>query len=300
MNFNDMSNINTLWDVLIDVEGQFILKNNGQYLQPIQKQFSNIVHNFYDVEKTSGMSLMTMNKKIIAVLINEWIPMLKKEELEAQKKKVQKVETTLFTAEEIQQSRKIEFEQQLNEKQNEFRSAMTQPLPNVVDFKEKTDEPIGQMEKLISETIAQRNFDINQLQNPNKEEAEKWLQSVKTITSKDNTKDTTNYLMKDPMNYKEESSGIKYIKIGEPLMNETPQVVELPTSKKQLSWATQLEKEDENYDNIQMNISDSIFSKLKPLQEPKSNIKILEGKMDALLDKMDTLIDLFAKNIKNN
>ena len=292
MNFNDPTNINMLWDILLDAEGPFIMKNNGKYLDLIRKQFSNITRNFYEIEKTCGLSLMTMNKKIIAVLINEWIPMLKKEELEAQKTKV---EPTLFTAEEIQKSRKTEFEQQFNEKQNEFKSAMAQPLPNVVDFKEKTDEPIGEMEKLIAETIAQRNFDINQLQNPNKEEAERWLQSVKTVTSKDKTKTTTNHLMKDPMKYKEEPSGIKYIKIGEPLMNETPQVVELSTSKKQLSWATQLEQEEENFDNIQLNISDSIFSKLKPLQEPRSDVKNLEGKMDALLYKMDTLIELFTK-----
>jgi hypothetical protein len=274
MNFNDPSNINTLWDVLIDVEGQFILKNDGRYLDPIRKQFSNIVRNFYDVEKASGLSLMTMNKKIIAVLINEWIPMLKKQEQETQQPKVQKVEPVLFTAEEIQQSRKTEFEQQFNEKQNEFKTAMAQPVPTTVDFKEKQDEPIGEMEKLIAETIAQRNFEINQLQNPNKEEAEKWLQSVKTTPNK-------------------EPSGIKYIKIGEPISNKPEPIVELP-SKKQLSWAPQLEEDDENYNNIQSNISDSIFSKLKPLADPNLDIKTLNGKMDALIDKMDILIDLFT------
>ena len=59
-----------------------------------------------------------------------------------------------------------------------------------------------------------------------------------------------------------------------------------------------MEEDDENYDSIQLNISDSIFGKLKPLQEPNLEMKILNVKMDTLIDKMNTLIDLFSKNIK--
>jgi hypothetical protein len=274
MNFNDPANINMLWEILMDAEGPFIMKNNGQYVDPIRKQFSNITRNFYEVEKTSGLSLIALNKKIITVLMNEWMPMLKKQEQEMQ---TPKVEPVLFTAEEIQKSRKTEFEQQFNEKQNEFKTAMAQPVPSTIDFNEKKDEPIGEMEKLIAETIAQRNFEINQLQNPNKEEAEKWLQSVKTTPNK-------------------EPQGIKYIKIGEPISNKPEPIVELPSPKKQLSWAPQLEEDDDNYNNIQLNVSDSIFSKLKPLQDSNLDIKTLNGKMETLIDKMDILIDLFTKN----
>jgi len=264
MNFNDPANINMLWDILLDAEGPFILKNNGQYVDPIQKQFSNISRNFYEVEKASGLSLIALNKKIITVLINEWIPMLKKQENEINKPKIQ--EKLLFTAEDIQKSRKTEFENDLSIKEGEFKSAMAQPIPVAIDFNEKKDEPISEMEKLIAETIAQRNFDINQLENPNKEDAEKWLKT----TSKEE---------------------MRYIKIGEPLPNHSPVAVEVLTPKKQISWAPQLEET-----NIQMNITDSIFNKLKPLQEAKSDVKILEDKMNKLLNKMDTLIDLFVKN----
>lgn len=280
MNFNDTSNINMLWEILLESEGSFIMKNNGQYAQAIQKQFLNITKNFNEVEKDSGISLMMMNKKIIAVLINEWIPMLKKQEQEIQKPTINKLEPVLFTAEEIQQSRKTEFEKDFATKQNEFKTAMANPVPSTVDFKEKNDEPIGEMEKLIAETIAQRNFDINQLQNPNKEEAEKWLQSVKTTT-------------------KSSAEEVKYIKIGEPIKNQMNSIVELPLNKKQISWAPQLEeKEYEN--NIQIDISESIFGKLKPLSEENMEIKVLNRKMDTLLDKMDKLIEIIAKTTINN
>lgn len=265
MSFLEPANINLLWDILLDTEGEFIMKNNGQYKQAIKNQFLNITRNFNEVEKSSGMSLMAMNKKIITVLMNEWVPMLKKQENDIHKSKP--LEKVLFTAEDIQKSRKMEFEKDLIAKESEFRSAMAQPVPPTIDFNEKKDEPIGEMEKLIAETIAQRNFDINQFKTPNEEEAKKWLKT----TSKEET---------------------RYIKIGEPLTNQITVAVELPTQKKQLSWASKLEQ----HDNVEISVADSIFDKLKPLKEEKSYTVLLEEKMDLLLNKMDKLIDLFAKN----
>ena len=266
MNFDNPQNINMLWDILIDSHGDFIMKNNGHYASAIKTQFSSITKNFYDYEKKSGLSLIELNKKIISVLANEWVPMLKKQEQDLRKPPV-KSEPVLFTAEDIQKSRKTEFEKQFSEKQNEFKSAMAQTLPPIIDFNEKRDEPIGEMEKLIAQTIAQRNFDINQFQNTNKEEAEKWLQI-------------------EPTNKKVS----KNIKIGDPIL-PLSEVVE---HKKQISWAPQLEEDDKN-----INLTESIFSKLKPMTEDKSDIKILHEKMDSLINKIDTLIDLFTKNDAN-
>ena len=266
MNFDNPQNINMLWDILIDSHGDFIMKNNGHYASAIKTQFSNITKNFYDYEKKSGLSLIELNKKIISVLANEWVPMLKKQEQDFLKPTV-KSEPVLFTAEDIQKSRKTEFEKQFSEKQNEFKSAMAQTLPPIIDFNEKKDEPIGEMEKLIAETIAQRNFDISQIQNTNTKEAEKWLQI-------------------EPANKKIS----KNIKIGEPISPHS----EFIEQKKQISWAPQLEEDNEN-----INLTESIFSKLKPITEDKSDIKSLQVKIDSLLNKMDTLIDLFTKNDAN-
>lgn len=255
MNFIESLNVELLWDILVESEGEFIMKDNGYYENALKSNFLVILKNFYEHEKKSSTSLMDMNKKIITVLMNDWIPMLKKQEQDIQKERNQKEEPILFTVEEIQNDRKSQFEKEMTIKENEFKNAMTQSVPKVIEFNEKKDEPIGEMEKLIAETIAQRNFEMNQIQNVNKAEAEKWLKSEK----------------------------IKYIKIGEQVDVTS---VELPSSKKQLSWAPQLEE---------TNDTDSIFKKLKPISKESSEFTQMNKKMDLLLDKMNTLIDILSK-----
>ena len=280
MSFLEKQNVDLLWDILLDAESAFIMKNNGRYKEPIQKNFITIVKNFYEQEKRSQQSLMELNKKIVSILIHSWIPMLKREEEEQQqnekrekkKDKEKEKEPILFTVEEIQNNRKTQFEKELSEKESDFRNAMTQSTPPVIDFHEKKDEPISEMEKLIAETIAQRNFEINQIQNVNKEEAEKWLQPTKT---KEEVKENTNTK--------------KLIKIGEPLLSESSSI---EFAKKQLSWAPQLENENSPI-NSEVEI-DSIFKKLKPSIKNSDNAEI-NNKLDSLLDKMDILIELLSK-----
>lgn len=272
VNFIEQQNIELIWDILLDMEKEFIMKNNGKYANAVKSNFMNIIKNFYEHEKKSSFSLIEMNKKIISLLINEWIPMLKKQEQEIrtqQQKPVEK-ENILFTAEEIQINRKSQFDKDLSLKENEFRNAMTQQVPSTIDFNEKKDEPIGEMEKLIAETIAQRNFEINQIQNANKNDTEKWLKSEKT-------------------NPKSESE-IKYIKIGDPIISNPP-VVELTNSKKQLSWAPKIETEDKIFDSD----SESIFKKLKPITKESIEFTKMNEKMDTLLGKMDTLINILLQ-----
>ena len=248
--FITSQNIETIWDVLLDVDGDFIMQNRGHLAHAIKSQFNSILHNFYKQEASTGNTLITMNKKIIGILVNEWIPLLKKQEKQIQQERNQEqhkesqninlqnstnsTNPILYTAEEMQQSRKNQFEKELSLKRNDFENAMAKPPPPIIDFTEKTDEPIGEMEKLIAETIAQRNFEINQLQqlppaNTSTTIPEKWMNEMKS------------------------SQPIKYIKIGEPLATE-PKVIELNSQKKQLSWA-----DDQTTD------SNSIFSKLKSI-----------------------------------
>jgi hypothetical protein len=254
-------NTNMLWDILLEAEKDFIMKNGGQYSNAIKNQFSNITKNFYEHEKNSGSSLISLNKKLISVLVNEWVPMLKTQEKEVQEKEVQKKEIKtkqLVTSEDIKNSRKSKFEEDYSKKENEFKSAMAQPTPVPVDFSDKKDEPISEMEKLIAETISQRNLEINPIQS-NKAEAEAWL--------------------------KIEKPEKRIIKIGEPI-----NPIELP-QKKQLSWANNLEEDDSQ--------TGSIFQKLKPAHQEdyvkRSEIQLLNSKIDSLTEKIDSLIKVCNK-----
>lgn len=312
--FIQIQNIEMIWDILLDEEGSFIMKNNGHYEQAIKSQFMTIIKNFYDYEKKSGLPLLEMNKKIVAILVNEWVPMLKTQEqkirtpeVHQQKQHQQPISEslTLVTAEEIQNNRKTQFDKELNLKRNEFQGAMSVKPPPIVDFKDKQDEPIGEMEKLIAETIAQRNFEINQIQNipGNKAETEKWLQGDKVRTKPITSSSSA------PSSALESNPGFKYIKIGEKL-DDTTNVIELSNQKKQLTW-----EDNETFSDFSSSFDDrsteSIFKKLKPIIKPKieQNIELriepidttnkemekMNEKMDALLSRMDTLVELLSK-----
>ena len=290
--FIQQQNVDMIWDILVDAEKDFIFKNNGHYTKAIRGQCISIIKNFYEQEKNARLSLIEMNKKIISILVNEWMPLLKTQEQTIQnqqqnqspspslKPQVIQLETTeaFVTAEEIQQNRKTQFEKELTLKRNEFQGAMSLPPPPMVDFKEKMDEPIGEMEKLIAETIAQRNFEISQLQtmNPNPNAKEPWLQD--------------NNITEQP---------IKYIKIGEPIednviigqhpnLQQHSSMEPIIKQKKHLTWS------DESLPDSKM---DAIFKKLKPMKpdnEP-SELANVNEKLDLLISKMNDLVDLLLR-----
>jgi hypothetical protein len=71
----------------------------------------------------------------------------------------------LYTSQEIQAERKSQFENDLTRKQNEFTRAMTVPVPEIPKFGEDLDKPIGSaMDELIAKTLAERNYEIQQIQ----------------------------------------------------------------------------------------------------------------------------------------
>jgi hypothetical protein len=71
---------------------------------------------------------------------------------------------TPITFEELQSLKREKFNSELNKKQEEFQELYQKKLPETLNFKEETDKPISEMEDLISQTIAQRSFDIEQIQ----------------------------------------------------------------------------------------------------------------------------------------
>ena len=71
-----------------------------------------------------------------------------------------------ITFEELQSLKREKFNNELNKKQEEFQELFQKPVPETFNFKEEIDKPIHEMEDLISQTIAQRSFDIEQILPP--------------------------------------------------------------------------------------------------------------------------------------
>jgi hypothetical protein len=167
----------------------------------------------------------------------------------------------------------------------EFESAIIPQKPKALDFSDKTEEgKIKEMESLIAETVAKRNFDIEIIQNSfntNAIDPESWLKPAETSikTEKQGFQVTTNKFVPDLSN----------------------------KSKKNVSWDEPLN--DVSTDNIQLTIvekkdptDNNIFAKLKkkpvvdePIASNSNNNQLIE-QMTELNKKMDKLIELFMKN----
>ena len=216
----------------------------------------------------------------------------------------------LITSSDLQSERISQFEKELSQKQTEFTSAMSLPVPPVPKFSDNnSDEPIGEMELAIKKVLEQRNYDIEQvnknLKNSNVDPS--WLKSQETSlkSEKNPSINKPNINLTSNSNIQNK---VKYIKIDENIENTIikKDIIDLGP-KKQISW------EDENI-NLQMVeeeinenkfSEDDIFKKLKkiePQMVESSNINIiniinnrmniLEDKIEGLNNKIDLILNL--------
>ena len=103
-----------------------------------------------------------------------------------------------ITYEEIQNERKNKFEQDYSQRQQEFTNAMTLPIPNVPNFSDKMDEPIGEIELEIKRIQEQRKYDIEMI-NKNNQKIDNTQngQNAQNINNK-----TIEWLQSEPTNIK--------------------------------------------------------------------------------------------------
>jgi hypothetical protein len=183
------------------------------------------------------------------------------------------------TAKDIQNARQSEFDHELSQAKDQFLKAMALPIPEKPSFSEEMDKPIGEMEDLIARTLAQRNFDLEQLQNSavDKQRVDRFLSSQQTSVKNPEAK-------KGPV-YNVSSDEVKFIQIGTELpfgLEGMTTSIESP-EKKHITWA------DESSSNI--------FSKLKPRvpdeKEDTDMLKTLIDKVDALTSMVQTLTAKF-------
>ncbi len=261
-------NVQMLWEVLIDEDT--ILKDRRT-----QEIFVKTLPEFYEREKTNKqMTLFGLNKQFVSIMLN----LLR--QAPTQVARTIPTKKILITQEELQTDRTIQFEQELNKKQQEFTSAMAVPVPTTPVFTDNTkDEPLTEMNMIIQRTIAERNLELDKFyKSANKADAENWLKSAPTSIKEEKAVQKANVM--------------KTIKIEKNDMNISIPTEELndSTSSKQISWGnnTTIEPNETTQSN------DSIFSKLKktsaPTPAPQMDIQTLYEYVNKRFDQLEELI----------
>ena len=324
--FLSKQNVQLIWDVLIDEES--IKNNSNNVLQEINNKINQIIVNFYENEKQTTNNLMELNKRFITTIINYVNNKFPKKtnngqiqgqiqgqmqgQMQGQTQGQMQGQNKMnepITFEDLQTQRLSDFDKQLAKKQSEFTSAITLQLPEKPKFSDNMDTPIAEIEIEVKKMVAQRNYDIEQINKAlNTEDVNKWLKpketSIKNEKLIQNTfnrptnKETTN---KETTNKGQE---IRYIKIDKTDISNAyeNEVIDLNSPKKHISWADenitlQMNDLDQSRNLIGREIGENennIFKKLKllpsmlqdyPEQEPEQKPEQLQKEKEKEKEK---------------
>jgi hypothetical protein len=293
-NFFDKENINTLWDVISDEE---IFKFLSRDIQTtVSNLFSNNIKGFFETERTKTNSLIDLNKKYILLILSHI-----KKNYPYQPNKI-KIYDELpvkenITAEEIQNDRKSQFEKDLQQRQQEFENSINVKVPPLPEFADKCEEiPISEMDKIIKEMTAKRNYDVEQINrnySADVNQTNNWLKPQETSLKTEKLTPQKVNDEKEQHNY----SRFKFLNIEEVEPNKI-----ISPSKKNVTW-----KDNEEFDEVEENI----FSKLKKVTKTESssnNIVLsleetsnedriinLESQIKTINNKMDLILDLLKQ-----
>jgi hypothetical protein len=261
-----------IWDVISDEDIFKFLARDGQL--KISEVFTNKLKGFYDNEILKTNTLIELNKKYILLMLT----FIKKNYPQKPSKItiLEEVSPTnqknLITYEEIQNDRKSQFDKDLSRHQEEFTNAMTLKVPPVPDFNDKLEEkPITEMEKIIKEMTAQRNYEVEQINRGfnSQTQDDNWLKPQETSIKNEKLQS----LLKQEnsngnINNTNANNKLKYLKIeNEEISFNTFE------PKRSVTWgenATREFQENEiiNNDNL---IEQNIFKKLKRIETKQDN-----------------------------
>jgi hypothetical protein len=313
--FLHKENLNMLWDLISDEEIFKFLSRDIQ--NKISSVFTTNLKGFFENEVIQTTNLMDINKKYIILILNY----IKKTYPNQQPNKIKiheddipnNLKKDLITYEEIQNDKKSQFEKDFNKRQQEFTSAMTLKVPEVPEFGDKNlDIPITEMEKMIQEMTAQRNYEVEQINKGFQNQSNDWLKPEET-----SVKNEKNIIQKQisqsETKHEIENIGnkLKYIKIE----NEGVSL-QSPEKRKNVSWGENIEIKEildiSETKNTKMSEEDNIFKKLKKINateyetintannisqiNQQDRIQNLEMEIKVINNKIDMLIDLFKQN----
>jgi hypothetical protein len=293
MSFIRKQNIEMLWDVISDENNFRFLSHDIQ--NNIYHLFLNNIQGFYESEKSKTSSLVELNKKYILLILNHIKTTYPYEPNKIKIHNEQPVKE-FITFEEIKNDRQSQFEKKLNKLQSEFDDTINIKAPPTPVFKDKdTDRPIKEIDKLVKEMQAQRNYEIEQINRITNSD-DNWLKPQETSLKKDK--------FEQPQSHEKQSheqnnqSKFKYLNN-----------LSSPNTKKNVSFN---DNDEVNlFNEIEDEEDTNIFLKLKKVNNSEENIQFkksqitpeermneLERNINTLNTKLNLIMDLL--NQKNN
>jgi hypothetical protein len=259
IDFIRQPNVQLLWEIISE---QLVLNSKPE---KIRKDIYNVltqnIRNFYTNENEKIGSLVGLNKKYIAVLV-QYI-----------NTNYSKIETNNKTS---------NFEQELKQKQTEFNQLMTLQVPPIPNFRDDAnDSPMTEMEVAIKKASDMRNYDLEVI-NASRQAPAQLSNNLKATPSQIRISENldSRVLNKDIINLNFDVS--KNIKFG--------------SKNNRITWADH----DTLLKEVATDEVDALFQKLKkvegvtPFVEVIDRIQVLESKIDLILQLLKDYKSVFS------
>lgn len=278
-NFIKKENIDTIWDVIIDEDIFKFLTRDIQ--SNVFKLFTENINGFYEVERTNAKNLIDMNKKYMILILNY----IKKNYPNNMPNKIKIFDDSEtkqpITYEEIQNEKKTQFEMDFIKHQQDFTNAMSLEVPEIPEFMDKfTDEPIGEMDKMIKEMTAKRNYDIEQINHSYQKGNDQWLKPQETSIKSEK------FIV--PPQKLEQNKVIEQQNINKILNNGNQKDKSVSWGKNEILFLEEKEEQEE----------ENIFKKLKKVKSFENiNLAINEKTFEERLTNIEEKIEMYNEKI---
>lgn len=302
--FKTVKNINMLWEVLLDELN--INTQNTSLTSNVRSVFESNINPFL-ARANPNSGLMNLNKIFltqIVAAVNRLFPNINQQQsIKLINISDEVVSSEPYKVEDIHNARQTEFESQVNQRRSEFDNLVTVKKPKEVDFSDKAEiSKIKEMEALIAETIAKRNFDIEQI-NTNMS----MTANVNTDTGQTPDEwlkpNNTSLRTEKQQPPKENDIGQRKHKYVNILEQEPPSSF-VPSKKVSFNEGNNVTMTIEEYMEPQaqevINIPTNIFNKLKKVEEPIKNTEpSVQAQINDMNKKIDTLFVMMSELSSN-
>jgi len=295
MEFITSDNVELLWEIIMEEDIVKVIPKNR--INDFRQFYIGQVKQYYELVGPIKLPLVKMNQDFISGFMKKLQPAPPQQ----QQQQIQPKNKELYTAEEIQTDKRSQFDSELTRKQNEFKNAMSVPVPEIPNFGDQLDKPIGSaMDQLIAKTLAERNYDVQMIQKQHANGVANVEQFLKGQETSVKAAKPGYNIINPNVTQQQQQSQIKYIKIGDDIDDNTlrtTSVIDLSSpklerpDKKNVSWGNNEYQEYTHQNSVES--QNTLFSKLKYIAPNNNEVEGLKSEINDLKIQIGILNDKF-------